>query len=340
MARKNANRDTPSGQLQRLIMGYRLTYAIGVIAQLGIADLLAYGPMSTEDMASATGSNADALYRVLRLLASEGLFQEVAHEQFALTDLARPLIDNGPGSMRPRAIIEATEWAAAWADLKHCVSTGQPSFERVFGAPPFDHYARNPHASALFDAAMTSMTAQVTDALVDAYDFGTARVVVDVGGGRGTLLAAILGANQAVRGVLFDRAWVLAGAPPVLTSAGVHERCSIVAGDFFVNVPSGADCYLMKFILDDWSDADAHRILANCRIAMAPGGRVLIIEMPIPDGNAPCYGKWTDVNMLVMLGGRERSLADYRTLLARAGLRLNRVIQTNSVFSVLETVAT
>lgn len=328
----------PWKQLQRLLIGYRLTQAIGVAAQFGIADRLAEGPRDADDLARAAGVRADALYRVLRLLASEGIFVETEPRRFALTALADLLRSDVEGSLRPRALIEAGEWSQAWAALPHAVVTGRPAFTHVFGAPPFDYYRENPPAAELFNATMTSMTVHVTRAIVAAYDFSDCQTVVDVGGGHGTLLAAILAANPHLRGILFDLPHVLPGAEPVLAAAGVAGRCSLVPGDFFSSVPAAADAYLMKFILDDWDDADALTILRNIRRAMAADGRLLVIEMPIPPGNDPFYGKWTDVNMLVMLGGRERTEDDYRRLFGQADFDLERIIPTEPDFSIIEGV--
>jgi ubiquinone/menaquinone biosynthesis C-methylase UbiE len=328
----------PWVHLQRLIVGYRLTQALGVVARLGIADLLQESARSNDDLARACGADSDALYRVLRLLASEGVFVEVEPRRFALTPAAALLRSAAPGSMRARALIEAGEWSMAWAELPYCVATGQPSFARVFGAPPFEYYGWHPQAAALFDATMASMTTHTAAAVAAAYDFSQMRTVVDVGGGRGALLASILRRNPGVRGILFDRPGVLEGAATALAEAGVADRCELAAGDFFAAVPANGDAYLLKFILDDWNDADGERILRTIRRSMPAHGRVLVVEMPILPGNDPFYGKWTDVNMLVMLGGRERTQGEYAALLERAGLRLARVVQTASDFSILEAI--
>jgi hypothetical protein len=235
--------------LQRAIIGYRLSFALGVAARLGIADLLRDGPRPVEELATASGSNADALRRVLRLLASEGYFEERDADMFALTVAAELLRSDVVGSMRERAIIEAEEWARAWADLGHSVATGQPSFERQFGTPLFDYYRREPAAAARFDAAMTSMTTHVTPALVEAMDLSDEGTVVDVGGGHGTLLRAMLESRPRLRGVLFDLPHVVEGARAVLED--VLDRCDLVGGDFFAAVPGG-DVYVLKFIMDDW----------------------------------------------------------------------------------------
>jgi hypothetical protein len=330
---------TPAAALQRLLIGYRLTQALGVVARLGIADLLAGGPRSSDDLARTTGSDPGALHRVLRLLASEGVFVETAPRLFDLTATAALLRSDGPASMRPRALIESGEWSAAWAQLPHSVATGRPAFAEVFGAPPFEYYAAHPDAAALFNATMSSMTASVAPAIAAAYDFSELRTVADVGGGHGALLAAILQAHPRCHGILIDQAPVLAGAREPLARAGVAARCSLAPGDFLVEIAADADAYMLKFVLDDWDDDDAVRILRTCRRAMPPHGRILVIEMPIAPGNEPFYGKWTDVNMLVMLGGRERSTDEYARLFARADVALARVIGTSSDFSILEGVA-
>ena len=188
--------------------------------------------------------------------------------------------------------------------------------ERVFGAPPFGYYAEHPAAAALFDETMVSMTSHVTSAVVAAYDFSGVQTLVDVGGGHGTLMAAILRAYPRMRGILFDRTAVLERAAAVLADPAIAGRYELLAGDFFVDVPAAADAYILKFILDDWNDEDAVRLLRTCRRAMHAGSRLLVVEMPLVPGNDPFYGKWTDVNMLVMLGGRERTEAEYAALFA------------------------
>lgn len=337
MARVDALEAAAAG-LQRHILGYRLTQAIGVVARLGVADLLVDGPRTAEDLARATRSNPQALYRVLRLLASEDVFAEVIPQRFALTPLSQLLRRDVVGSMRARVIIEATEWSAAWAQLPYSVATGKPAFEQVFGAPPFAYYAEHPEAADLFDATMASMTERVTASLVAACDVSGAQTVVDVGGGRGALLIAILRANPHLHGVLFDRPSAAAGARPALCAGGVADRTTFAAGDFFDAVPAGADAYLMKFILADWDDADAIRLLKTCRRAMHDRARLLVFEMIIPPGNEPFYGKWTDVNMLVMLGGRERTADEYRRLFNAADLEVRRVVETSCEFSIIEGV--
>ncbi|HEY1295671.1 MAG TPA: methyltransferase [Chloroflexota bacterium] len=323
--------------LQRAIIGYRLSFALGVAARLGLADLLRDGPRSVYELAAASGSNEDALRRMLCLLASEGFFEQREADAFSLTPAAEMLRTDVVGSMRERAIIEAEEWARVWADLGHSVATGKPGFERQFGVPLFDYYQRDAESATRFDATMTSMTTHVTPALVEAMDLPDRGTVVDVGGGQGTLLRAMLEDRPRLCGVLFDVPHVVERARPAL--ADLLDRCDLIGGDFFEAVPGGGDVYVLKFIMDDWGPEDSLRILSNCRRAMAPGGRILINEMVLRPGNTPFYGRWTDVNMLVLLGGRERTEAEYRELLDAAGLRLTSVRPTASDFSIVEAVA-
>jgi O-methyltransferase domain len=323
-------------RMQRLIIGYRLTHSMGVIANLGIADMIAAGITSVDELARVTGSNGDALYRVLRLLASERVFVETEPKVFGLTDLAQLLRSDVVGSMRWRAIIEANEWCRAWSALSHCVAKGQPAFCEVFGAPPFQYYSQHPAAGDLFDATMSAMTIQVSAALENAYDFSQVTTIADIGGGRGALLAAVLQANPHLRGILFDSSSVLERAKVAMAAAGFETRCDVVAGNFFEAVPSGVDIYLLKFVLADWNDGDAVRVLRTCRRSMGSNSRVLVIEMVLQPGNESFYGKWTDVNMLVMLGGRERNESEYRAIFAKGGLFVSRIIATESEFSIIE----
>ncbi|MGI9148557.1 MAG: methyltransferase [Chloroflexota bacterium] len=270
--------ESPADALSRLIMGYALSQAVYVAAKLGVPDLLANGPRDGADLAHASNSNAESLSRVMRLLAANSVLEEVAPDGFALTPVSELLRTHAVGSQRPYTIMTMELEYPAWGQLLPAVSTGQPGFQTAFGLPHWQYLARNPPAAAVFDAAMVGLTRWQTQAIVATYDFSTCRTVVDVGGGHGTLLAAILAAHPGVRGVLFDTPQVLEGAPALLEAEGVADRCAYVGGDFLESLPAGGDRYLLKWIVHDWDDAHATTILQNCRRAMNTDGRVLLIE--------------------------------------------------------------
>jgi hypothetical protein len=324
-----------------MVTGCWISQALYVAAKLGIADLLQEGPQSCTQLAEATQTHAETLYRVLRALASVGIFVEDEEGRYRLTPLAKPLCTDAPGSLRAFAIMlgEPEHWRA-WEGVLHSVRTGQPAFDHVFGIPLFQYFPAHPEAARLFDDAMTSRSAQENTAIIAAYDFTAAHTVVDVGGGQGSLLAAILDGHPHACGVLFDLPHVLAPARTRLESAGQAARWAFVAGDFFAAVPAGGDLYLLKKVIHDWDDERAQQILMNCRTAMAGTGRLLLIEPVIPPGNAPSFNKLLDLLMLVWnAGGRERTEREHQGLLASAGFRLSRVIPTRAGVSIIEAVS-
>jgi SAM-dependent methyltransferase len=323
--------------LLQIGFGFAAAQSLSVAAELGIADLLAAGPQTIEALATATRTDPGALRRVLRLLAAQGIFSEEESGRFAQTHLSDALRADAPGSPRDFLRMIGREPFLAWGRLLDAVRTGRPSFDLVFGAPRFDWLGQNPEAAALFQAAMVALGGDVVDPIATAYEFGDLGVVVDVGGGHGRLLSAILARYPGVDGILFDLPGGIAAAEAGL--GGPLPRCKLVAGDFFESVPEGANAYLMKKVLHDWSDDDAVRILANCRRAMAPGGRVLVAETVVPPGNAPDPIKVMDVNMLVVTGGRERTADEFAALFERAGLRAGRVVPTGARVSILEAFA-
>jgi O-methyltransferase domain len=335
----NASDRPAAAKLRRLIIGYRLSQALHVVAKLGIADLLRDGPRSIDDLARAVGAHPLALYRVMRLLASEGVFTECERARFDLTPLAVLLQSKAPGSLRARAIFdgEGANWSA-WGQLAHSVATGEPAFDRAHGTGLFAYLKEHAAAASSFNVMMTEQTAAWGRAVVEAYDFSGLGTLVDVGGGYGGLLSAVLAAHPAIRGVLYDLPHVVAGARLNLEAAGVMNRCTIIGGDFFKRVPAGGDAYLLKHILHDWDEPRCKAILANCRHGMPDAGRLLVLETLIPSGNEPSYGKYLDLNMLVLLTGRERTEAEYAKLLGTAGFTLSRIVGTQSEVSILEAV--
>jgi hypothetical protein len=328
---------TPTDQLLAMASGAWVTQMIHVAAELGVADQLAAGEQSVESLAAACGADADALFRLLRGLASLGLFQETKPRHFALTPLAELLRSDHPGSLRQFARMLGEEHYLSWDDLLHCVRSGENAFRHRYGMGIFDWYQRHPQRAEIFDAAMGDFSRPETDALLSAYDFAGVQHLVDVGGGRGELLQKVLRAHPHLRGTLFDQPSVVA---PVAVPADLEGRLSVQGGDFFTEAPAGADTYLLKHILHDWGDDACLRILAPIRAGLAPGGRLLIVEQVIPPGNNPFPGKLLDLNMLVMTeGGRERSPGEYAILLSRAGFTLQRIVPTASPVSVVEAVA-
>ncbi len=325
-------------QLLDLISGMFSARAVQVAADLGVADHLAEQPKQITELATLTGATPSALYRLLRYLASIEVFVELAPGEFAHTPLSRLLRSDAPDSLRDLARMWGEGWMCdAWKELGQTVRSGRPAVDEQFGENLFAYFAhQNPEAGQLFSRSMTSFSSAVDAPVVDAYDFGARRRVVDVGGAHGSLLAAILAAEPGPEGVLFDRPEVIADAAggPVGAFAG---RCDLVSGDFFQAVPN-ADTYVLKMILHDWSDEACVAILRNCRQAMMPGGRVLVIEQVIPDGNTPSFGKLLDLAMMVCLGGRERTADEFRRLFEAAGLQLSQVLPTRSLFSILEGV--
>ncbi len=329
---------SPRDALTQLLLGYRYSISIHVAAKLGIADLLKDGPRSCDELARASGANPGALYRMLRVLASVGVFAEDEQDRFTLTPSAGLLQSGVPGSMRSWAILIGDLWWRPWAELLYSVKTCKPAFNYVYGMGQFEYLAQNPGIAEIFNATMASGTALAATALISAYDFSEIKTIVDVGGGNGALIGAILKATPSMRGVLFDLPSVIEEARRVIEAEGVAGRCRLVAGNFFESVPSGGDAYILKYILHDWDDENAITILKNCHSAMKAHERLLVVEQLIPPGNEPSMTKLLDLNMLVLLTGRERTEAEYRVLFASAAFRMTRVILTQSLFSIMEGV--
>jgi SAM-dependent methyltransferase len=322
----------------RMIWGIHISRAVYVAAELGIADMLANGPMTAAELAQATQAHEQSLYRVLRLLASLGVLTEHDNRSFSLTVLGERLRTDVPASMRSWAmLVDALGGVRAFEPIIETVKTGTPGLDIAHGMSVFDFLPRHPQLLQRFQAAMSERTAAFAPSVATGYDFSPIRTVADVGGGKGTLLAAILHAHSHLHGILFDRQTVVADAADVLRAAGVAERCDIVSGDFFRGVPERADVYILANVLHDWDDADSVRILASCRRSMAKDGRVLIVERLIPDDPAEAVPTLlSDLNMLVFTGGRERTNAEYGQLLTEAGLNLTTVQPVTSPYGVIE----
>jgi hypothetical protein len=329
---------TPQQQMMNLLTGTWIAKGLYAAALLGVADLLKDGPRTSAQLAEATRTNARALYRLLRALASVDVFTEHADGTFGLTPLATCLLSDVPGSQRPVAIMMGEEHYRAWDELLYSLETGKPAFDKVYGQPIFPYLAKHPTAAKIFDAAMTGVHGTETRAMLDAYDFSPFGTLVDVGGGNGSLLAAVLERHPNLKGVLFDRPDVVERVRADLKAAGLGQRCTLVGGSFFDHVPPGGDAYLLRHIIHDWNDEQALTILRHCRKVMSIAAKLLLAECVIPPGNEPFFGKWLDVNMLVLPGGQERTEQEYRTLYEAAGFQLTRVVPTTTEVSVIEGV--
>jgi hypothetical protein len=319
-----------------MITGYWTSQAIYAAAKFGIADLLKDGPPTAEDLAAATSTNADALYRLLRALASSGIFAEVEGRRFAMTPLAEPLRIDAPGSKRALALMSGDEQFRAWSEIVYSIQTGKKAFDKVFGEPIFDYLGRHPEQARIFDAAMVGIHGRETAGVLDAYDFSGVNVLADIGGGNGSQITAILQQHGRLKGILFDLPHVIERAGKRMTASGVLDRCQLVGGSFFESVPAGADAYVLRHIIHDWEEEKALTILRNCHRAMGPTSRLLVIESVIPPGNEPFGGKFLDLVMLLIPGGKERTQEEYRELFGLAGFELARVVPTGSEVSILE----
>ena len=329
----------PQAFLTQIAFNHVVTQALYVAARLGIADLVAAGPRPVSELAAATNVNERALYRVLRSLASVGVFAETDSKVFALTPYAELLRADVHNSMRDNVIFMGEEWH--WrviGNMLYSVQTGKPAWSQTHGAEVFDYFAANPEQAEIFNRAMTGMSVATAPAVVEAYDFSGSKRLVDIAGGHGYMLAHVLKANPNLKGILFDIPSVINGAGAIFDTEGVRERVEQVAGDFFASIPEGADAYMMKSIIHDWDDERALKILKNIQKVLPRDGRVLLIELVIPEDNRPHFGKLLDLEMLCSPGGIERTENEFRELLAAAGLRLTRIVQTKSPFSVIEAV--
>jgi hypothetical protein len=316
--------------------GYWYTQAIYVAAKLNIADHLASGPRTADELAASTGANSRALYRLLRALASVGIFVEGDQHHFALTPMAECLRSDRPGSARSLAIMRGEWQYEAWGQLLHSIRTGQSPFEKIHGTPVFDYLSQHPDKGRLFDDAMSGVHGRETTAMLDAYDFTGIGTLADIGGGNGEVLSSILRTHPAMRGILFDLPTVAERTNTNIAAAGLADRCTVVAGSFFESVPPGAHAYLLRHIIHDWDDDRSVTILRNCRKAMSSAGKLLVVEGVIPPGNQPSISKFFDLAMMVLPGGMERTADEYRRLFETSGFRLRRIVPTRTWISVIE----
>jgi O-methyltransferase domain len=331
---------SPSEQIMQLSTAYMAPACLYIAAKLRIADQLANGPKPVAQMADGSrGVHENSLYRVMRALASVSVFTETAPHVFANTPASEMLRERVPGSMRDLAL-----WMAnpthfrVFAELRHAVETGETGMKKMTGLDSFEFLKQNAAEDQEFNAAMSALTGQFAPAVLEAYDFGDLGTIADIGGGHGTLLCAILRKHYGLRGIVFDAPHVTARATPCIESAGLGERCKAVSGSFFESVPA-ADSYILKSVIHDWDDASAVRVLSKCAASMRRDkGKVILLEMVLRPGNDPDLGKWVDLEMLMMAGGRERTETEFGELLAKAGLRLTRIVPTKSPVCVIESV--
>ncbi|MEX2974414.1 methyltransferase [Streptomyces sp. C184] len=303
-------------RLRHKIMSYIIAQAIFAVTEAGVIEALGAGPADVDELARRVGVDGDALARFLRVLVAEGLFTEDPHGTFALTEMSSHLRQDRPGSLRHLVMLMAGEAYGAWGRAAHSLRTGAPAFDEVFGRPMFDWLSQHPEKQAVFDRAQAGLVT-MRMAPLEQWDWSGVRTVVDIGGGNGGLLRTLLARHPYLRGVLFD-------LPNVINEADLGDRCRLVGGDFFSEIPPGGDVYVLAQILHDWSDDDAMRILRRIATAMPAHGRLLVLEQVIPDDDLRHPEKLLDLHMLVLLGGRERTLADWHELLAAGGFELLR----------------
>lgn len=332
--------DAPAAQLLRIVKGFWVTQALYVAAKLGIPDLLATGPQTSDALAQAVGAHPDSLHRLLRALTTVEVFQEREDGSFELLPMGDLLSSDSPNSFRSYTLFLGGYQWQTWGKLLESVQTGQSARTMVWGVTEFQHLERDPELASLFNEAMVELTRLISAAVVRSYDFSRFKHIVDVGGGYGELLRAILQANPEVHGTVFDMPHALEEGKRYLASAGLADRCEFISGDFFESVPAGADAYVLKSIIHDWNDEKARTILETCRRVMSSEAKLLLIERVLPErlGASPADQAvvHSDLNMMVSLAARERTEADFRNLLAEANLRLNKVTPVEGGFCVLE----
>jgi len=328
----------PPMQMLQIISGFWIGRCVYVLAKLRLADLIKDGPKSIDDLAAATNTHAPSLFRVLRALASVGVVTQDGN-RFGGTPLSDTVSSDAHGSIRAFAMTElGEEHYPAWGELMHSVQTGGIAFDKAFGEPIWEFFAKNPDNAQIFNDAMSGLTAQANEALHAAYSFSGINKIMDVGGGHGGLITSILQKNPGMTGILFDAPEVIAGAKEKIETSDIADRCEMVAGNFFQSVPAGADTIILKWIIHDWNDEQSVSILKNCHRALPENGKLILVEAVVPETSEPHFSKFIDLNMLVITGGRERTEAEFRKLYEDSGFKLTRVVQTESPFSVIEGV--
>jgi hypothetical protein len=324
--------------LLRMLDSVVIHQALYAAATLGVADLLKDGPRTTVDLCRQIDVNEAALYRTLRALAGEGVFEETTPRTFANNELSRFLVTGVPGSIRSMIVFKGGgHYFAPFGEILYSIQTGQSARTKMYGMNGFEYLRRHPEMARVFDDAMTNISELSASAIASAYDFGRWCSLMDVGGGNGILLAAILKVHRALRGVLADRPHVLERARQRGFLGGELEgRSTMLDCDFFRQVPSGCRAYIMKHVIVDWDDERAHAILANCRQAIPADGVLLVVDFALPEGNTRSAGKLADIAMLVLTGGKVRTVQEYRDLFDGAGFRLNQAIPVPGDLQILE----
>jgi hypothetical protein len=323
-------------QLIQIGTAYWGSQMVLTAAQLELPDRLAAGERSASDLARELELDTPSLYRFMRSLAGMGLVTEIRPQTFALTPLGEALKKDAPGSARATVLVLGGLASDLWRNLAHSLKTGKSANKQVFGKPLFDYIAERPDLVSLFSETMVGFHGREPAAVAAAYDFNEIRSIVDVGGASGNMLVHVLQRHKKPHGVLFDLPHVVVDAPALLAAHGMTERVSIESGSFFETVPHGHDAYILSHIIHDWNPDQCQTILQNCRRAIAPNGRLLIVEMVLPEGDTPHHGKMLDMMMLVGTGGQERTAEEYRALLKKADFRMTRVVPTTSDVSIVE----
>ncbi len=327
----------PPVQMIQMITGFWTSCCIYAAAKLNIADMLAAGPKTLNDLAEKTSTHAPSLYRLMRALCSVGIFMENEKGEFEINALGSTLQSDIPGSMKSMAIAQLGDHFSAWGNLLHSIKTGDIAFDNLHGMTIWKYYETNPEDGANFAKAMSGLTQGVIMNILPNYDFSSSKTIVDIGGGNGALLCAVLNTNPTAKGIVFDEAYIQGQANANIKELGMQERCEFNPGSFFDSIPTGGDLYMMKMILHDWTDAQSKQILDNTYKSMKSGNKLLIIESVISERNIPHPGKLMDINMLAMTGGRERTGKEWKSLIENSGFKLNQIIPTFSpMFSIIE----
>ncbi len=317
---------SPHMTLMQIAVGYRSSLALQAVAKLGIADLLNKAPKTYQQLAQATSTHAPSLYRLMSTLASEGIFREVNKGCFENTPLSEVLRADDPESVRDSIIYIPNDGSVrAWIHLMDVLKTGKPSFKKATGFTSWEYRQNNPEMGKHFNKHMTFFSSYLAQMLLDNYDFSAFRSIVDIGGGQGSLLANILKAYPQIHGVLLEIASVAEQAKDYLKESGLSNRSEVITGNVFEAVPAGYDAYIMKYVLHNWSNEEAYKILQKCREAFPEHGKLLILETLMIPGNEPDPNKWTDLHMMVALGGRERTAEEFEELLSRANFKLAKI---------------
>ncbi|MCK5055927.1 MAG: methyltransferase [Candidatus Aminicenantes bacterium] len=307
-----------------------------VAAKIGIADLLGNGPKSIDELAEAVKAYPQSLYRVLRTLASYGIFAENTDGQFELTPSAVPLQSDMPGSLRTWVILTGEDWFhRPFGELLYCVKTGKQAFNHVHGMSLFEYLKQDSEAAEIFNEVMTKFTEPMAASVAKSYDFSGISDIVDIGGGKGTLISAIMNINTGMHGILYDLPYVINEAKVLIEREGLSDRCKLVAGDMFESVPEGK-VFILKRVLHDWDDTQCISILKNCRRSISDSGKLLVVEGVVPDGNAPSPLKSDDIRMMVVAGGLERTKAEFARIFNAAGFNLTEILPTKSTLSIIE----